>query len=36
VGAADPREAVERIRALGILDGDGPLALNSQSGKVIA
>jgi len=35
-GAADPREAVERIRALGILDGDGPLALNSKSGKVIA
>jgi shikimate kinase len=35
-GAADPREAVERIRALGILDGDGPLALNSQSGKVIS
>jgi shikimate kinase len=35
-GAADPREAVERIRALGILDGDGPLAINSQSGKVIA
>jgi shikimate kinase len=35
-GATDPRDAVERIRALGILDGDGPLALNSKSGKVIA
>jgi shikimate kinase len=34
--AADPREAVEKIRALGILDGDGPLALNPQSGRVIA
>ena len=34
--AADPREAVERIRALGILDGDGPLAINPTSGKVIA
>jgi shikimate kinase len=35
-GASDPREAVEKIRALGILDGDGPLALNPQSGRVIA
>jgi len=35
-GAADPRDVVERIRALGILDSDGPLALNPQSGRVIA
>lgn len=35
-GGADPREAVERIRALGVLDGDGPLAVNPQSGRVIA
>jgi len=35
-GASDPRDVVERIRALGILDSDGPLALNPQSGRVIA
>jgi len=35
-GASDPREVVERIRALGILDSDGPFALNPQPGRVIA
>jgi shikimate kinase len=35
-GAADPRETVERIRALGLLDGAGPFAPNPQSGRVIA
>jgi shikimate kinase len=35
-GHADPREAVEKIRALGVLDGAGPQAPNPQSGRVIA
>ena len=35
-GHADPREAVEKIRALGVLDGAGPQTLNPQSGRVIA